>query len=163
MRYKERQRNSTEPKGELASRTLAMPADCNPRGDIFGGWIMALMDSAGKMSATPHAGGRVVTVSVSNITFLQPVHVGDTVCCYTEVKRLGRTSITLDVEVWVLRQGQGERVKVTEGIFTYVAIGTDRRPRAVPKKDDTIATPDAGLKILRAARSVSAVPIAATT
>ena len=129
MRSRERRRSSTEPRGELASRTLAMPADCNPRGDIFGGWIMALMDSAGKMSATPHAGGRVVTVSVSNITFLQPVHVGDTVCCYTEVTRTGRTSITLDVEVWVLRQGQGERVKVTEAEFTFVAVGEDGRPR----------------------------------
>ena len=129
MRSKERRRNSTEPKGELASRTLAMPADCNPKGDIFGGWIMALMDSAGKMSATPHAGGRVVTVSVSNITFLEPVHVGDTVCCYTEVTRIGRTSITLEVEVWVLRQGEGERVKVTEAEFTFVAVGEDGRPR----------------------------------
>jgi acyl-CoA thioesterase YciA len=129
MRSKERRRNSTEPRGELASRTLAMPADCNPRGDIFGGWIMALMDSAGKMSATPHAGGRVVTVSVSNITFLEPVHVGDTVCCYTEIKRTGRTSITLDVEVWVLRQGRGERVQVTEAEFTFVAVGEDGRPR----------------------------------
>jgi acyl-CoA thioesterase YciA len=81
------------------------------------------------MSATPHAGGRVVTVSVSNITFLQPVHVGDTVCCYTEVARRGRTSITLDVEVWVLRQGQGHRVKVTEAEFTFVAVGEDGRPR----------------------------------
>src|SRR6266436_9248796 len=129
MRYKERQANSTKPKGELASRTLAMPADSNPKGDIFGGWIMALMDSAGKMSATPHAGGRVVTVAVSNITFLQPVHVGDTVCCYTDVKRIGRTSITLDVEVWVLRQGQGERIKVTEAEFTFVAVHEDGRPR----------------------------------
>jgi acyl-CoA thioesterase YciA len=129
MRSKQRQRNSTEPRGELACRILAMPADCNPRGDIFGGWIMALMDSAGKMSATPHAGGRVVTVSVSNITFLQPVHVGDTVCCYTEVKRLGHTSITLEVEVWVLRQGQGERIKVTEAEFTFVAVDDDGRPR----------------------------------
>ena len=129
MRYKERQRNSTGPRGELASRTLAMPADCNPKGDIFGGWIMALMDSAGKMSATPHAGGRVVTVSVSNITFLQPVHVGDTVCCYTEVKRMGRTSVTLDVEVWVLRQGQGDRIKVTEAGFTFVAVDECGRPR----------------------------------
>jgi acyl-CoA thioesterase YciA len=129
MRSTERRRNSIEPKGELASRTLAMPADCNPRGDIFGGWIMALMDSAGKMSATPHAGGRVATVSVSNITFLQPVHVGDTVCCYTEVTRTGRTSITLDVEVWVLRQGQGERVRVTEAEFTFVSVGEDGRPR----------------------------------
>ena len=129
MRYKERQRNSTEPRGELACRILAMPSDCYPKGDIFGGWIMALMDSAGKMSATPHAGGRVVTVSVSNITFLHPVHVGDTVCCYTEVNRIGRTSITLDVEVWVLRQGHGERTKVTEAEFTFVAVNEDGRPR----------------------------------
>jgi acyl-CoA thioesterase YciA len=129
MRYGKKQRTSTQPKGELASRTLAMPADSNPKGDIFGGWIMSLMDSAGKMSATPHAGGRVVTVAVSNITFLQPVHVGDTVCCYTDVKRFGRTSITLDVEVWVLRQGQGERVKVTDAEFTFVAVHEDGRPR----------------------------------
>ena len=129
MRDVGKQRNSTEPKGELASRTLAMPADSNPKGDIFGGWIMSLMDSAGKMSATPHAGGRVVTVAVSNITFLQPVHVGDTVCCYTDVKRLGRTSITLDVEVWVLRQGQGDRIKVTDAEFTFVAVHEDGSPR----------------------------------
>ena len=131
MRYREKQRNSTQPKGELASRTLAMPADSNPKGNIFGGWIMSLMDSAGKMSATPHAGGRVVTVAVSNITFLQPVHVADTVCCYTDVKRIGRTSITLDVEVWVLRQGQGERVKVTDAEFTFVAVHEDGRPRGL--------------------------------
>jgi acyl-CoA thioesterase YciA len=90
---------------------------------------MSLMDSAGKMSAIPHAGGRVVTVAVSNIAFLQPAHVGDTVCCYTDVKRIGRTSITLDVEVWVLRQGQGERVKVTDAEFTFVAVHEDGRPR----------------------------------
>src|SRR5258707_12448305 len=132
MRDKGKQRNSTEPKGELASRTLAMPADSNPKGDIFGGWIMSLMDSAGKMSVTPHAGGRGVTVSVSNITFLEPVHVGDTVCCYTEIKRTGRTSITLDVEVWVLRQGRGGRGKVTEAEFTFVAVGEDGRPPELP-------------------------------
>ena len=129
MRDKNGRRNSNGPRGELASRTLAMPADSNPRGDIFGGWIMALMDAAGKMSATPFAGGRVVTVAVSNIAFLAPVQVGDTVCCYTDVRRLGRTSITLDVEVWVLRQGQGERVKVTEADFTFVAIDEEGRPR----------------------------------
>ena len=129
MRYKEKQNGSAGPKGELASRTLAMPADSNPKGDIFGGWIMSLMDAAGKMSATPYAGGRVVTVAVSNITFLQPVHVGDTVCCYTDVKRIGRTSITLDVEVWVLRQGQGERIKVTDAEFTFVAVHENGRPR----------------------------------
>ena len=132
MRDKGKQRNSTEPKGELASRTLAMPADSNPKGDIFGGWIMSLMDSAGKMSATPHAAGRVVTVACQTspfCSFLQPVHVGDTVCCYTDVKRLGRTSITLDVEVWVLRQGQGDRIKVTDAEFTFVAVHEDGSPR----------------------------------
>jgi acyl-CoA thioesterase YciA len=106
MRHREKQRNSTQPKGELASRTLAMPADSNPKGDIFGGWIMSLMDSAGKMSATSHAGGRVVTVAVSNITFLQSVHVGDTVCCYADVKRIGRPSITS-----TSRSGCGAKVK----------------------------------------------------
>src|SRR6195256_6155036 len=95
-----------QPRGELAARTLAMPADTNPRGDIFGGWIMSLMDSAGKMSATEQAGGRVVTAAVSNMAFRAPIKVGDTVCCYTDVTRIGRTSVTLAVEVWVLRQGQ---------------------------------------------------------
>src|SRR5207237_3281890 len=97
MRDKGKQRNSTEPKGELASRTLAMPADSNPKGDIFGGWIMCLMDSAGTMSATPHAGGRVVTVAVQNITFLQPGLVGDTVSCSTDAQPLGRTCVRVDV------------------------------------------------------------------
>lgn len=132
MRSRERRRNSIEPKGELASRTLAMPADCNPRGDIFGGWIMALMDAAASMTATRHVKGRVVTVSVSNITFLQPVAVGDAVCCYTDIMRVGRTSLTLHVEVWVLRQGQGDRVKVTDAEFTFVAIDDEGRPRPIP-------------------------------
>jgi acyl-CoA thioesterase YciA len=117
------------PRGELASRTLAMPADTNPLGDIFGGWIMSLMDGAAKMSATQQANGRVVTAAVSKIVFLAPIKVGDTVCCYTELKRLGRSSITLDVEVWVLRQGQGERIKVTDAEFTFVAVDDDGRPR----------------------------------
>ena len=87
------------------------------------------MGSAGKMSATPHAGGRVVTVAVSNITCMQPVHVGHTVFWYTDVSCIGRTSITLDVEVWLLRHGQGERVKVTDSEFTFVAVREDGRPR----------------------------------
>jgi acyl-CoA thioesterase YciA len=122
---------AAEPHGGLAIRTLAMPADTNPMGDIFGGWHMALMDAAGKMTATQHANGRVVTVAVSNIAFLQPVKVGDTVCCYTHAKRRGRTSLTLAVEVWVLRQGQGERVKVTEAEFTFVAVNDQGQPRPV--------------------------------
>jgi acyl-CoA thioesterase YciA len=92
---------------------------------------MSLMDAAGKMSATEHANGRVVTVAVSRIAFLAPVQIGDTVCCYTDVARIGRTSITLDVEVWVLRQGQGERHKVTDAEFTFVAIDEDGNPRVL--------------------------------
>jgi acyl-CoA thioesterase YciA len=120
------------PRGGLASRTLAMPADTNPRGDIFGGWLMALMDSAGKMTATERADGRVVTVAVSGIAFLRPVQVGDTVCCYTQLTHVGRTSLALDVEVWVLRQGKGERIKVTEAGFTFVAVDEQARPRPLP-------------------------------
>jgi acyl-CoA thioesterase YciA len=118
-----------EPRGELACRALAMPADTNPMGDIFGGWLMSAMDAAAFMTATRQAGGRVVTVAVSNIVFLQPVKVGDVVCCYTDVTRIGATSITLAVEVWVLRQGQGTRVKVTEAEFTFVAVNDNGRPR----------------------------------
>src|SRR5690349_14193770 len=122
---------AAEPRGELASRTLAMPADANPSGTIFGGWIMALMDAAAAMTATRHAAGRVVTVAVSNIAFLEPVQVGDTVCCYTDVTRTGTTSVTLHVEVWVLRQGKGERVRVTDAEFTFVAVNDNGKPQTL--------------------------------
>jgi|HubBroStandDraft_6_1064221.scaffolds.fasta_scaffold987171_2 acyl-CoA thioesterase YciA len=121
--------DARRPRGELAVRTLAMPADTNPAGDIFGGWIMALMDSAGAITATKRAEGRVVTAAVSHIAFLRPVKVGDVVCCYTEIGHAGTTSITLNVEVWVLRQGRGARVKVTAAEFTFVALDDDGRPR----------------------------------
>jgi len=126
------QRPATEgalPHGELASRVLAMPTDINPKGDIFGGWIMSLMDMAGKMSATTIANGRVVTVAVDRIVFRQPVRVGDVVCCYTEIVRTGNSSITLSIEVWAMRQGQGDRLKVTDATFTFVAVDNDGRPR----------------------------------
>jgi acyl-CoA thioesterase YciA len=126
---KPKRRDHGEPKGQLAYRTLAMSTDTNPMGHIFGGWIMSLMDAAGKMTASEHANGRVVTVAVSHIEFLHPVAIGDTVCCYTDVARAGRTSITLDVEVWVLRQGQGERIKVTDAEFTFVAVNDEGVPR----------------------------------
>ena len=119
---------STEPQGDLASRTLAMPANTNPRGDIFGGWIMALMDTSASMTAASYADGAVVTAAVSNIVFLQPVQVGDAVCCYTDPIRIGRTSISLNVEVWVLRQGRGPRLKVTAAEFTFVAVDESGRP-----------------------------------
>jgi acyl-CoA thioesterase YciA len=90
---------------------------------------MASMDAAAGMTATSVAGGRTVTVAVSNIVFLQPVKVGDAVCFYTDVKRIGRSSITMDVEVWVLRQGRGARHKVTQAEFTFVAVDENGRPR----------------------------------
>ena len=129
----------TEARGELAVRTLAMPADTNPAGDIFGGWIMSLMDVAGGITATALAQGRVATVAVTNMTFLRPVKVGDVVCCYTDLARTGRTSLTLHVETWVLRQRRGDRIKVTAADFTYVALDEDGRPRPVPPNEAAVA------------------------
>ena len=120
-----------EPNGELTLRTLAMPADTNPSGDIFGGWIMSLMDLAGGMKAARLVEGRVVTVAVSRMVFMRPVKVGDQVCCYAALRRVGRTSMTLDVETWVLRQGASPRIKVTEAEFTYVAVDATGRPRPI--------------------------------
>ncbi len=119
------------PRGELAARHLAMPAHTNPTGDIFGGWIMATMDEAASMTTTRVSEGRAVTVAVSNMAFMQPVKIGDAVCFYTNVKRIGRTSITLDVEVWVLRHGFDARIKVTQAEFTFVAVDDDGRPRQI--------------------------------
>ena len=122
---------SPEPRGELASRMLAMPSHTNPMGNIFGGWIMSVMDAAALMTATKIANGTVVTVAVSNMTFLEPVRVGDAICCYTDVIALGTTSLTLMVEVWVLREGQGDRTKVTQAEFTFVALDDNGSPRPV--------------------------------
>ncbi len=120
-----------QPRGELAIRTVAMPADANASGDIFGGWLLSHMDLAGGVEAQGRAKGRVATVAIDAMAFHRPVFVGDVLCAYAELKRVGRTSLTYRIEAWVLRRG-GDRVKVTEGVFTYVAIGEDRRPRPVP-------------------------------
>ncbi|MDE2515562.1 MAG: acyl-CoA thioesterase [Rhodospirillales bacterium] len=120
------------PRGELALRMVAMPADTNPAGDIFGGWIMSLMDLAAGVSAGTRAQGRVATAAVSNLSFLQPVKVGDIVCVYTEIERIGRTSITLAVEAWVLRRGQEARTRVTAAEFVLVAVDAAGQPRPVP-------------------------------
>lgn len=125
--------------GEPALRAIAMPGDANPNGDIFGGWLLAQMDLAGGSVASQRAQGRVATVAITGMTFHRPVFIGDEVSCYAAVTRIGRSSITIHIETWVRRHLSNDRVKVTEGIFTYVAIGDDRRPRAVPKPDDTIA------------------------
>jgi acyl-CoA thioesterase YciA len=124
--------SSPEPHGELSLRTVAMPADTNPNGDIFGGWIMSLMDLAAGVAAGTRAKGRVATAAVSNLSFLQPVKVGDVVCVYTDIMRTGRTSITIAVEAYVLRRNQGERVRVTNAEFVLVAVDDDGKPGALP-------------------------------
>ena len=120
-----------DPVGDLSLRTVAMPADTNPAGHIFGGWLMSLMDLSAGMAAGTVAKGRVATKAVSDLTFLQPVHVGDVVCCYTSLARTGRTSIVIHVEAWVLRRNQPPRMKVTAAEFVMVALDADGRPRPV--------------------------------
>ncbi len=120
-----------QPRGELSLRTVAMPADTNPAGDIFGGWIMSLMDLAAGIMAASHAKGRCATAAVSNLSFLRPVKVGDIVCVYTQIDRVGRTSITIGVETWILRMGQPDRVRVTAAEFVMVAVDDQGRPRPV--------------------------------
>ena len=122
------------PKGNLLLRTLAMPADTNPNGDIFGGWIMSQLDLAGGILAKEISKGRVVTISVSEMIFKKPVDVGDVVCCYGECTRVGRTSMSIRLEVWIkgyLDGETGEREKVCEALFNYVAIDENGRPRPV--------------------------------
>ncbi len=123
-----------QPKGELVIRTLAMPADANPSGDIFGGWVLSQMDIAGGITASQRARGRVATVAVTAMTFHLPVYVGDVLCVYTEIEKVGRTSITVAIEAWALRGRLHERVRVTEGRFVFVAIGEDGRPGPVPQE-----------------------------
>ncbi len=123
------------PNGELVIRTLAMPADANPSGDIFGGWVLSQMDIAGGITASQRARGRVATVAVTAMTFHLPVYVGDVLCVYTEIEKVGRTSITVALEAWALRGRLGGRARVTEGRFVFVALGEDGRPRPVPPEE----------------------------
>jgi len=122
-----------QPFGDLQLRTLTMPADTNPAGDIFGGWLVSQMDMAGGILARSVTAGRVVTVTIDSMTFHQPVKVGDVIACFGGVERIGRTSLALRLQAWVLRQGQMPRVKVTEGIFTFVAVDEQGKPRAIQK------------------------------
>ena len=116
---------------EPAVRTLAMPADANASGDIFGGWLLSQMDIAGGIAAHDSARGRVATVAVEAMEFNLPVYVGDLVSCYAEVTRVGRTSITVHVETEARRRDSGETIKVSAGIFVYVALDENGRPRPV--------------------------------
>jgi acyl-CoA thioesterase YciA len=114
-------------------RVVPMPADANQTGDIFGGWIMAQVDIAGSVPALRRARGRIATVAVNSFVFKQPVLVGDLVSFYAEIAHVGRTSITVNVEVWAQRNPDEEiTVKVTEATLTYVAVGPDRKPRPIP-------------------------------
>lgn len=124
--------DSTEPKGTLTLRTLAMPADANAAGDIFGGWVMAQMDLAAGIHAVERARGRVVTVAVHEMVFRMPVKIGDTLCIYSHVARVGHTSITLEIEVWAQRYLSELMEKVTAASFVMVALDKDGRPTEVP-------------------------------
>ncbi len=126
--------HESPPAREPTLRTIAMPADANARGDIFGGWILAQMDLAGGSAAMRRANGRVATVGIASMSFHRPVFVGDEISAYATVSKVGRTSITVCIEVWARRFAGEETVKVTEGVFTYVAIDADRKPRPVPRE-----------------------------
>lgn len=119
------------PTSEPAIRTIAMPADTNPHGDIFGGWLLCQMDLAGATMATRRAGGRVVTVAITGMEFHRPVLVGDEVTCFGTIEHIGTTSIAVKVESWARRGVGGLPIKVTEGLFTYVHVGLDGRPQPV--------------------------------
>lgn len=127
---------ASTPRGELTLRTLAMPRDVNTNGDIFGGWVLSQMDMAAGIVASGRAQGRVATVAIDAMQFIRPVKVGDVLCIYVDVARIGRTSMGLQIEAWVLRNRQtaekSPREKVTEGLFTFVAIDEDGKPRPVP-------------------------------
>jgi len=128
---------SDGPKGELTLRTLAMPRDVNTNGDIFGGWVLSQMDMAAGIVASARAQGRVATVAIDAMQFIRPVKVGDVLCIYVDIIRIGRSSMGLQIEAWVLRNRQSAenegREKVTEGLFTFVAIDETGQPRPVPQ------------------------------
>jgi len=123
---------SDQPSGELTTRTMAMPADSNPSGDIFGGWVLSQMDIAGGICAAERAQCRTVTVALDGMSFIRPVKIGDILCVYTEIERIGKTSIDIHVEAWVQRDRSRRTVKVTEAKFRFVALGADGRPRPIP-------------------------------
>mgnify|MGYP001396360972 CR=1 FL=1 len=123
-------------RGRLTTRTLAMPSDTNPAGDIFGGWVLAQMDIAAGICAGQRAQGRVVTVAVDSMSFIRPVKVGDILGIYTEVAETGRTSMKIHVEAWVRRGRIGDREKVTEALFKFVSIDAEGTPTPLPALED---------------------------
>ena len=124
---------STEPRGELAIRTIAMPRDTNPNGDIFGGWIVSQMDLAGLRMAQSRSKSRVTTVAIEGLAFLNPVHVGDSVCCYAELVEVGKTSMKIQIETWALIPIVEERRQVTSAVFSFVAINEEGKPQRIDR------------------------------
>ena len=122
----------TQPQGMPMIRTIAMPSDTNPAGDIFGGWLMGQMDLAAGNAAARRARGRCATIAVDGMSFLSPVHVGDEVSLYAEVINVGNTSMKIAVEAWRRPRHDGASLQVTKACFTFVAIDGDGRPRKVP-------------------------------
>ncbi len=120
------------PRGQLTLRTIAMPADTNANGDIFGGWVMARMDQAGGIAGVERTRGRVVTVKVDSMTFIRPMKVGDVLCVYTEIGHVGRSSFKIHVEAWAQRFMTTNMELVTDAEFTFVAIDDAGKPRPVP-------------------------------
>jgi len=123
---------AARPTGELVIRTVTMPADTNPNGDIFGGWIMSQMDHAAGTAAMRRATGRVVTAAVDGMAFISPIHVGDEVSLYASVVSVGNTSMKILVEAWRRPRDSNASLRVTKAVFTFVAIDDNGRPRKVP-------------------------------
>jgi len=121
------------PRGRLTLQTIAMPADTNANGDIFGGWLMAQMDLGSSVLARERARGRVATVAVTGMTFLRPVKVGDIVSIHAELLRTGTTSMTVGIEVWITRMPDGDRLRVTEAEFVFVAVDQNGGKRPLPE------------------------------
>ena len=129
-----------EPSGDLCIRTLAMPADTNANGDIFGGWLLSQMDVGGGVFASKVAKSRTVTVAIEAMNFRKAVYVGDLVSVYANLVRVGRTSMTVHLEAWALRRRELQPILVTDGNFTYVSIDDNGHPQAIQKSDPPIAT-----------------------
>lgn len=124
---------TTQPSGEITIQTLAMPAATNANGDIFGGWLVSQMDLAAGVLAKKLSHGRAATVAINELTFIKPVHVGDVVSCYVNLIKRGRTSMTIDVQVWKETFSTESKFCVAKGIFIFVAIDEHGHPRQVPQ------------------------------
>ena len=129
-----------EPCGELSIRTLAMPADTNQNGDIFGGWLLSQMDIGGGVFASKIAKSRTVTVAIEAMNFRKPVFVGDLVSVHASLVKIGKTSVTVHIEAWVLRRKEMHSILVTDGNFTYVSIDDEGKPQPIKRDEPPIAT-----------------------